>query len=121
MKADIFNVFIVVFSSDPLGDTASNLGNAMDELMRHQPSLKTAATGAIIKLLEEVCALGRDPKYICWKTTPSTAKTEANGTNNGVNNGVEAANGGGKCFGTFLREANISKMVFFFQNCPDLL
>ena len=68
----------------------------MDELMRHQPSLKTAATGAIIKLLEEVCALGRDPKYICWKTTPSTNKTEANGTNgNGVNNGVEPANGGG--------------------------
>ena len=67
----------------------------MDELMRHQPSLKTAATGAIIKLLEEVCALGRDPKYICWKTTQSNNKTEANGTNNGVNNGVEAANGGG--------------------------
>ena len=54
-------------SSDPMGDTASNLGNAMDELMRHQPSLKTAATGAIIKLLEEVCALGNDPKYVCWK------------------------------------------------------
>ena len=54
-------------SSDPMGDTASNLGNAMDELMRHQPSLKEAATGAIIKLLEELCALGRDPKYICWK------------------------------------------------------
>ncbi len=60
-------------SSDPMGDTASNLGNAMDELMRHQPSLKQAATGAIIKLLEEVCALGRDPKYICWK---SNAKPE---------------------------------------------
>ena len=50
-----------------MGDTASNLGNAMDELMRHQPSLKEAATGAIIKLLEELCALGRDPKYVCWK------------------------------------------------------
>jgi hypothetical protein len=41
-------------SADPLGDTASNLGNAMDELMRHQPSLKQAATAAIIKLLEQV-------------------------------------------------------------------
>ena len=41
-------------SSDPMGDTASNLGNAMDELMRHQPSLKQAATKAIITLLEEV-------------------------------------------------------------------
>jgi E3 ubiquitin-protein ligase HUWE1 len=61
-------------SSDPMGDTASNLGNAMDELMRHQPSLKEAATGAIIKLLEELCALGRDPKYVCWK---AQAKPEA--------------------------------------------
>ena len=32
------------------GDTASNLGNAMDELMRHQPSLRTDATKAIIKV-----------------------------------------------------------------------
>ena len=55
-------------SSDPMGDTASNLGSAMDELMRHQPSLKQAATSAIIKLLEEVCALGNDPKFVCWKT-----------------------------------------------------
>ena len=37
-------------SSDPMGDTASNLGNAMDELMRHQPSLRTDATAAIIKV-----------------------------------------------------------------------
>jgi hypothetical protein len=33
-----------------MGDTASNLGNAMDELMRHQPSLKVDATFAIIKV-----------------------------------------------------------------------
>ncbi len=39
-------------SSDPMGDTASNIGNAMDELMRNQPSLKTPAIKAIIKLLE---------------------------------------------------------------------
>lgn len=38
-------------SSDPMGDTASNLGNAMDELMRHQPSLKVDATYAIIKVI----------------------------------------------------------------------
>ncbi|MEQ2171209.1 hypothetical protein GOODEAATRI_008296 [Goodea atripinnis] len=38
-------------SSDPLGDTASNLGSAVDELMRHQPTLKTDATTAIIKTL----------------------------------------------------------------------
>lgn len=38
-------------STDPLGDTASNLGNAMDELMRHQPSLKVDAIAAVIKVL----------------------------------------------------------------------
>ena len=78
-------------SSDPLGDTASNLGNAMDELMRHQPSLKTAATGAIIKLLEEVCALGRDPKYICWKT-PSSNSSKPETTGNNVINNPEPPN-----------------------------
>eukprot|EP00095_Tigriopus_kingsejongensis_P000123 maker-scaffold450_size166944-snap-gene-0.20 protein:Tk00123 transcript:maker-scaffold450_size166944-snap-gene-0.20-mRNA-1 annotation:"hypothetical protein DAPPUDRAFT_313219" len=61
-------------SSDPMGDTASNLGNAMDELMRHQPSLKQSATTAIIKLLEELCTMGRNPKYICSK---ANSKTEA--------------------------------------------
>ena len=44
-------------SADLAGDTATNLGNAMDELMRHQPRLKTSAMAAIIKLLEQVCAL----------------------------------------------------------------
>ena len=66
-------------SSDPMGDTAANLGSAMDELMRHQPSLKTAATTAIIKLLEEVCALGNDPKYVCWKS--ATGKQDASTAN----------------------------------------
>lgn len=37
-------------SADPLGDTATNLGNAMDELMRHQPSLKADAMSAIVKV-----------------------------------------------------------------------
>ena len=62
-----------------MGDTAANLGSAMDELMRHQPSLKTAATTAIIKLLEEVCALGNDPKYVCWKS--ATGKQDASAAN----------------------------------------
>nr|KAF6359890.1 HECT, UBA and WWE domain containing E3 ubiquitin protein ligase 1 [Myotis myotis] len=65
-------------SSDPLGDTASNLGSAVDELMRHQPTLKTDATTAIIKLLEEICNLGRDPKYICQK--PSIQKADGSAT-----------------------------------------
>ncbi|KAM5145307.1 E3 ubiquitin-protein ligase HUWE1 isoform 14-T14 [Mantella aurantiaca] len=58
----------------PAGDTASNLGSAVDELMRHQPTLKTDATTAIIKLLEEICNLGRDPRYICQK--PSIQKAD---------------------------------------------
>ncbi|KAK2707710.1 E3 ubiquitin-protein ligase HUWE1-like [Artemia franciscana] len=59
--------------SDPLGDTAATLGSAMDELMRHQPSLRGDATGAIIKLLEELCTLGRDPTY-----TPKETATVGN-------------------------------------------
>lgn len=39
-----------MFSCMALGDTASNLGSAVDELMRHQPTLKTDATTAIIKV-----------------------------------------------------------------------
>lgn len=54
-------------SSDPMGDTASNLGNAMDELMRHQPSLRTDATAAIINLLRELCSLGTNPNFVCSK------------------------------------------------------
>ncbi|KRT79553.1 hypothetical protein AMK59_7881 [Oryctes borbonicus] len=72
-------------SSDPMGDAASNLGNAMDELMRHQPSLKVDATAAIIKLLNELCQLGSDPKYICWrphsKTDASPTNTQRTSTN----------------------------------------
>ncbi|KAL8595169.1 hypothetical protein ACOMHN_013842 [Nucella lapillus] len=62
-------------SADPFGDTASNLGNAMDELMRHQPSLRTDATKAIIKLLEEICSMGQDPKFICQKQQPKTEQS----------------------------------------------
>ncbi|XP_078001474.1 E3 ubiquitin-protein ligase HUWE1-like [Glandiceps talaboti] len=72
-------------SSEPAGDTASNLGSAMDELMRHQPSLRTDATKAIIKLLEEVCAMGRDAKYVCSRSsskpetaTPAVMRSTAN-------------------------------------------
>ncbi|CRL01178.1 CLUMA_CG014451, isoform A [Clunio marinus] len=78
-------------SSDPMGDTASNIGNAMDELMRNQPSLKTPAIKAIIKLLEEIVELGTDPKYICWRAqnknevSPQIPNSRQN--NNNDNNG----------------------------------
>lgn len=54
-------------SSEPQADTACNLGSAMDELMRHQPSLRQDATIAIISLLEELVFIGSDPKYVCWR------------------------------------------------------
>ncbi|PIK62780.1 putative E3 ubiquitin-protein ligase HUWE1 [Apostichopus japonicus] len=57
-------------SNEIMGDTALSLGSAMDELMRHQPSLKSDAMKAIIKLLEEICSLGRDKRYTCAKTIP---------------------------------------------------
>ena len=83
-------------SADPLGDTATNLGNAMDELMRHQPSLKQSATAAIIQLLEEVCALGRDPRFVCWKPAGSKETPAASAsTGNGVNNHLPMNRGGG--------------------------
>jgi E3 ubiquitin-protein ligase HUWE1 len=78
-------------SSDPMGDTASNIGNAMDELMRNQPSLKTPAIKAIIKLLEEIVELGTDPKYICWraqnKNDVSPQMPNSRQNNNNDNNG----------------------------------
>lgn len=77
-------------SSDPMGDTASNIGNAMDELMRNQPSLKTPAIKAIIKLLEEIVELGTDPKYVCWraqnKNDVSPQMPNSRSSNNNDNN-----------------------------------
>ncbi|XP_029672475.1 E3 ubiquitin-protein ligase HUWE1 isoform X6 [Formica exsecta] len=91
-------------SADPLGDTASNLGNAMDELMRHQPSLKVDAIAAIIKLLEELCVLGCDPRYICWRAASKSENSPSNtasgnrqssGQSVGVGVGDSSGGGGG--------------------------
>lgn len=84
-------------SSDPMGDTASNLGNAMDELMRHQPSLKTRAIKAIIRLLQALLRVGSDPKYVCWRAQSS--KTDAdnfNGNGNGTRNDERNASSSGR-------------------------
>lgn len=86
-------------SSDPIGDTAANLGNAMDELMRHQPSLKTEATKAIIRLLEELVKLGTDEKYICWRSQNNKCEDSNNGSNNNLssgNNTVSSNSGSGR-------------------------
>ncbi|XP_071445079.1 E3 ubiquitin-protein ligase HUWE1 isoform X2 [Hetaerina americana] len=81
-------------NSDPNGDTASNLGNAMDELMRHQPSLKVDATAAVIKLLEELCNFGRDPKYVCWRPQNKAELSSVVARGNG-GSGSRANEGGG--------------------------
>ncbi|XP_053985847.1 E3 ubiquitin-protein ligase HUWE1-like isoform X2 [Hylaeus volcanicus] len=91
-------------SAEALGDTATNLGNAMDELMRHQPSLKVDAIGAIIKLLEKLCVLGCDPRYICLRATSKSDNSPSNsasgsrqsgGQSVGVGVGDSGGGGGG--------------------------
>lgn len=80
--------------SESITDTATCLGNAIDELMRHQPTLKCVAISSIVELLENLCALGKDPKYICTKAnktseTPSINYSESNSrniTSSNVNN-----------------------------------
>ncbi|KAI1287400.1 E3 ubiquitin-protein ligase HUWE1 [Halotydeus destructor] len=82
-------------SSDPMGDTASNLGNAMDELMRHQPSLRTDATLAIINLLEELCSMGTNPNYICAKPSSKGSESSNQSTGNSRSNITATVNDGG--------------------------
>ena len=52
----------------PTGDTASNLGNAMDELMRHQPTLRSDTMSAISALLQKLYVLGSDPNTVCSRS-----------------------------------------------------
>lgn len=79
-------------SNDPMVDTASNLGSAMDELMRHQPSLRTEATAAIIKLLKQLGELGTDPSYVCSK--PAAKGPEITSGQNDTIRPVMPGNGG---------------------------
>ncbi|KAK4337308.1 hypothetical protein RND71_043594 [Anisodus tanguticus] len=62
-------------SNDPMGDTPSNLGTSMDELMRHLPSLRLSAITAIINLLKELCKLGSDPDTVCSSKLPFKVTT----------------------------------------------
>ncbi|RWS15637.1 E3 ubiquitin-protein ligase HUWE1-like protein, partial [Dinothrombium tinctorium] len=71
-------------SSEPMGDTSSNLGTAMDELMRHQPSLRESATAAIIALLKELCALGSDPNCVCSKPASKNGDGSGQGSSDRV-------------------------------------
>lgn len=51
IKCSTFSVWCTVYIlMCCAGDTASSLGSAVDELMRHQPALRTEATKAIINV-----------------------------------------------------------------------
>ncbi|CAF1298860.1 unnamed protein product [Adineta ricciae] len=61
--------------TDTVYGTASNLGNAVDELMRHQVSLRTEAMKSIITLLEQLVEIGNNPKYCCQKPHSSSSSS----------------------------------------------
>lgn len=62
-------------TSESVNDTAAVLGSSVDELMRHQNSLRIPAIKAVIKLLNKLVELGNDPDIVCIKVgnTPSGA------------------------------------------------
>lgn len=64
--------------ADLSNDTATNLGNSMDELMRHQPSLRADVVTAIINLLKELCEVGDSPAYTCCTKVSSKSSEPAN-------------------------------------------
>ena len=55
-------------SSDAVADTPAVLGSSVDELMRHQNSLRVPAIQAIIKLLKELVDIGNNPATVCMKS-----------------------------------------------------
>lgn len=61
--------------TDTINGAALSLGNAVDELMRHQVSLRTEAMKSIITLLEQLAELGNNPKYCCQKSHSSSSTT----------------------------------------------
>ena len=70
-------------SSDPQGDTAMHLGSAMDELMRHQPTLKTDAMKAIIQLLELLSKMGSDENIVAFHPTDTSKSSKLTSTKEG--------------------------------------
>ena len=64
--------------TDTIYGTASSLGNAVDELMRHQLSLRTEAMKSIIILLEQLVELGNNPRYCCQKPHSSSSTSTTN-------------------------------------------
>jgi E3 ubiquitin-protein ligase HUWE1 len=61
--------------TDTIYGTVLNLGNAVDELMRHQVRLRTEVMTTIITLLEQLVELENNPKYCCQKAHSSSSTT----------------------------------------------
>ncbi len=61
-------------SSESGTDTAGTLGSSVDELMRHQNSLRKPAIAAAIDLLHYLVDLGNDPNTIIVKSIASSSK-----------------------------------------------
>lgn len=89
-------------SSDHLGDTATNLGNAMDDLMKHHPYLRTDAVDAIIRLLTELVHLGTDRIYTCWRVCKDNSTCYSY---NKLNMGLNTAHSSG----SYTHENNIRR------------
>ena len=70
--------------------TASQLGNAMDELMRHQPSLRIEAMNSIIKLLNQLIEMGKNPSFVCQRQNSNTKPTLSRSTDNRNSENVTA-------------------------------
>ena len=64
-------------SSESATDTAGTLGSSVDELMRHQNSLRKPAIAAAIDLLHHLVDIGNNPDTIVVKTLSSTSKVDA--------------------------------------------
>ena len=63
--------------------TALSLGNAVEELMRHQLPLRIATMKSMITLLEQLVEFGNNPKYCCqnpYSPSPSTTTNKLTDT-----------------------------------------
>ncbi|CAF0785839.1 unnamed protein product [Brachionus calyciflorus] len=60
--------------------TASQLGTAMDELMRHQPSLRIEAINSIINLLNRLIEMGKNPNYLCQRQSSNSSQSSSKST-----------------------------------------
>lgn len=63
----------------------------MDELMRHQPSLRAPAMSAIVGLLRELCEMGSNPALVCLRTH---GKPTGSGGSSSAGEGVDQGAGG---------------------------